>query len=98
MTQQRDPEGVETGHLHDFVRGAGARVLEVGCGEGRLTWRYAGAARQVVGIDLDPERLSVAPRECPPAWRPRVAFVLANAEALPFPGETFDLAILAWSL
>ncbi len=98
MTMQRDPEQVEKRYLHDFVSLAGKRVLEVGCGEGRLTWRYADIAGRVTGIDTDPERLAAAPRDCPPDLRRRVGFALAQAEALPFAGETFDVAILAWSL
>lgn len=95
---QRDPEETETRYLRDFAPLDGARVLEVGCGEGRLTWRYAAAARQVVGIDLDPARLPVAHRECPPHLRPTVAFALADSQRLPFSRETFDRAVLAWSL
>ena len=98
MTVQRDPEEREINHLHAFADFAGARVLEIGCGEGRLMWRYAGAPAWVVGIDLDPARLDVASREIPPGLRSTVTFALAKAEALPFPRETFDLAVLAWSL
>ncbi len=98
MTMRRDPEEVETRYLHEFVSFAGKRVLEVGCGEGRLTWRYAHAARRVVGIDPNLEHLCVAPRECPPDLRASVGFALARAEALPFLGETFNVAVLAWSL
>ena len=98
MTLQRDPEETEVRHLRDFADLSGARVLEVGCGEGRLTWRYAGAAGRVVGIDPDPKRLDVALRDCPPALRSSVMFALAKAESLPFPRETFDRAVLAWSL
>ncbi len=98
MTIQRDPEETEIKHLHDFADFPGARVLEIGCGEGRLTWRYAGAAGRVVGIDPDPARIGVAPQDCPSALRSRVTFALAQAEALPFPRETFDRAVLAWSL
>lgn len=98
MTLQRDPEEAETRYLRDFADFDGARVLEVGCGEGRLTWRYARAARRVVGIDLDPARVSVAPRDCPPDLRPTTSFALADSQRLPFPRDTFDLAILAWSL
>jgi len=98
MTVQRDPEERELRHLHAFADFAGARVLEVGCGEGRLTWRYAAAPTRVVGIDPDPQRLGVARSDCPLALRANVTFALAKAEALPFPRETFDLAVLAWSL
>ena len=98
MTLQSDPEGTESRYLHDLADLDGARVLEIGCGEGRLTWRYARTARRVVGIDLDPARLSVAQRDCPPDLRPTTAFALADSQQLPFPRETFDQAILAWSL
>ncbi len=95
---RRDPEEIETKYLHDFLPIADARVLEIGCGDGRLTWRYAAAPRQVVGIDPDPQRLSTAIRNRPPTLRRSVNFALTKSETLPFPGETFDLAILAWSL
>jgi ubiquinone/menaquinone biosynthesis C-methylase UbiE len=98
MTVQRDPEVRETQHLHAFADFAGARVLEIGCGEGRLTWRYAASAGWVAGIDPDPNRLSVARSDCPSDLQARVAFALAKSENLPFPRETFDLAVLAWSL
>ena len=98
MTLRKDPEGIETAHLRDFVLFAGAHVLEVGCGEGRLTWRYAEAAWRVTGIDPDAEELSIALRECPPHLRSTVILTQAQAEALPFPRETFDVAVLAWSL
>jgi ubiquinone/menaquinone biosynthesis C-methylase UbiE len=98
MTLLRDPEGNETRYLHDFVSLSGKRVLEIGCGEGRLTWRYAHSAGQVVGIDPDPIRLIQAQRECSAELRSSVHFARTNALDLPFPPETFEVAILAWSL
>jgi ubiquinone/menaquinone biosynthesis C-methylase UbiE len=94
----RDPEGVETRRLHAYARLRGRRALEIGCGEGRLTWRYAAVTRRVVGVDPDPARLAVAPHDCPPALRDRVGFVRATAGALPFRAARFDRVILAWSL
>ena len=98
MTVRKDPEGIETAHVRDFAPLTGARVLEVGCGDGRLTWRYAAAARRVAGIDPDAQELSIAFRECPAQMRSTVIMARAQAEALPFPHESFDLAVLAWSL
>jgi len=98
MSLQRDPEETEIKHLRDFADFSGARVLEIGCGEGRLTWRYASAAGWVVGIDPDPARIGVALSDCPPTLRSSATFALAKAESLPFPRETFDRAVLAWSL
>jgi len=98
VTPVRDPEGHETDWIHEVVDFRDKRVLEIGVGQGRLTWRFADAARWTVGIDPEPESIYFAPRECPPDLRPKVAWALAEAENLPFPRDTFDLAVLAWSL
>jgi tRNA G46 methylase TrmB len=52
-----DPEGLETNALFEQAGSfTGLRVLEVGCGDGRLTCRYAGQAASVVAIDPGVER------------------------------------------
>jgi 2-polyprenyl-3-methyl-5-hydroxy-6-metoxy-1,4-benzoquinol methylase len=65
MTLQKDPEGTETKTLHRVVNFNGKRVLEIGCGDGRLTWQYAKSARLVAGIDLEANDLRLATIECP---------------------------------
>src|SRR5512138_3746759 len=100
MTVQTDPEGTERKLLHgyaDFGTAPFKRVLEVGSGDGRLTWRYAHAAAQVFGIDLHPDDLRVALADRPADLATRVHFGQADAEHLPFGTDTFDLAIFAWS-
>lgn len=84
--------------LDRLVRGA--RVLEVGTGEGRLALGYAARARSVLAIDPDPAsigrareraaRLGLDPR--------RVRFRAISAQELDVGRERFDLALLAWSL
>jgi len=98
MTIQKDAERNETEYLHRFVDFTGKRVLEVGCGEGRLTWQYAKETRQTVGIDLDQDALRVATIERPSDLKDGVHFSRAMSEQLPFSKETFDIAVLAWSL
>lgn len=98
MNFQKDPEKTESKFLHRLVNFAGKNVLEVGSGEGRLTWRYAGSARQVMGIDPDPDSLRVAYYDMPPDLRKTTTFCCASALNLPFPHERFDIALLAWSL
>ena len=95
MTLQKDPERTETKTLHQFADFTGKRVLEIGCGDGRLTWHYAKLARFVAGIDLEANDLRVATIERPtdvPA-----SFIRADSVQLPFIKEKFDIAILAWS-
>ena len=98
MPVQIDPEGFETAHVQKFLEPANAHVLEIGCGTGRLTWRYAETARRVAGIDLDATRVQTALRECPTQLSARVAFAIAEVRSLPFPAQTFDRSLLAWSL
>ena len=98
MTFQKDAEKHERKALHKLVDFKNQRVLEVGCGEGRLTWEYAYLAQQVIGIDPDPEAIRVAYYDMQPELRKTTAFACASSLHLPFPHERFDIALLSWSL
>ncbi len=97
MTVDKDPERNEAKQLGKYAQPEGKRVLEIGCGDGRLTWRYSAEARSVVGIDLTRDDLRVAVIECPADLRGKASFAQADSIHLPFPAGTFDLSILAWS-
>lgn len=97
MTLQTDPERNETQYLHRFADLANIRVLEIGCGEGRLTWQYANKARSVIGMDLDVDALRVASIDRLSDLKNKVSFACADSIRLPFQKEEFDIAILAWS-
>jgi len=73
----------------------GAAVLEVGCGDGRLTRLYAPLAARVLAIDPASSRIEAA-RVLPAP--PHVEFRCAAIADLAPPSPGFDLAILAWSL
>ncbi len=77
----------------DMLGGDVGCVLEIGCGQGRLTAKYA-ALVTVVGIDL-PESLPAAGRRAFPELAEVAA---ASAVALPFQAEQFDAAIFSLSL
>ena len=98
MKPLKDPKGFEKKTLHKFVDFANARVLEIGCGEGRLTWKYAAASTLTVGMDPDQNALRIARADSPYDLREKVRFTRATARYLPFSKETFDIAVLAWSL
>jgi ubiquinone/menaquinone biosynthesis C-methylase UbiE len=93
-----DPEDTETRTLHDYADFTGKRVLEIGCGEGRLTWRYADRAAHVVAIDPKTEDIAIALEECPAEMHEKIEFRVARLEELDIPEEKFDLALLSWSL
>jgi ubiquinone/menaquinone biosynthesis C-methylase UbiE len=98
MTLQKDPEGLEKKTLHKFVDFTNKHVLEVGCGEGRLTWQYAAAPRLTLGFDPDRDVVRVAQAKTPYNQHRHVHFVQASANHIPVSKGTFDIAILAWSL
>lgn len=94
----RDPERREIDWLNNYADFQDKVVLEVGAGDGRLTQRIAGSTRWTAALDAAPDVLSEAVDALPAELRPKAGFLAAAAEQLPFPSETFDLAVLAWSL
>jgi 2-polyprenyl-3-methyl-5-hydroxy-6-metoxy-1,4-benzoquinol methylase len=74
-----------------FGQAAPTSVLDVGCGEGVLTRRWAERLGNspVVGIDLDDPKLR---REWELRSAPNLEFRTSSAENLPFPRDQFDLA------
>jgi len=91
------PAGEERRLISTLADFDGARVLEVGCGDGRLTWLYADRAESVLGIDPEAEPIEVARKATPPELRDRVRFEVGNAEDLS-QTAVFDVAFLSWSL
>ena len=72
-----------------FVPLQNRRILDLGCGTGEhlAAFEDLGASSEnLVGVDLIPERIQAAR-----ANYPRIAFLLANAEQLPFADGVFDL-------
>jgi ubiquinone/menaquinone biosynthesis C-methylase UbiE len=76
----------------------GKRVLDLGCGDGRLALGIAAIASSVEGIDPDRDAIAAA-RKSKRASKVRNAkFAVGAAQRLPYPDGTFDVAILSWSL
>lgn len=91
-----DPERRETRMLRRHVPFAGARVLDIGCGDGRLSSRIRGWIDTIVGVDMAREevRRAHARKRLEDATR----FAVADASRLPFQDRSFDLALFSWSL
>jgi predicted RNA methylase len=82
-------------HAADF---RGRRVLEVGSGEGRLTWGFAPLATSVLAFDPDEGVVATARAECAEALREKVRFEVARAEEIDVRPHSVDLVFFSWSL
>jgi len=100
MPIKLDPENNEIRALFALAQLDGRHVLEVGCGDGRLTWRYADRAGHVVAIDPFEEAIIQAKNALPQQLKARVEFHHAAFSnfAASCPASTFDIVILSWSL
>jgi ubiquinone/menaquinone biosynthesis C-methylase UbiE len=93
-----DPEGVEIKVVKKYISFNKKDVLEVGCGEGRLTFQYAQQARSVTAIDPSQKSILSARKKTPKTLVGIVKFRVGRGEDLDFPNESFDLVFFTWSL
>lgn len=100
MAIRNDPENNEIRALFDLVDFSGKTVLEIDCGDGRLTWRYADAAAHVTAIEPFEEAIGRANANQPDTLRDQVDLQHVTFEdfASAREAEMFDMAILSWSL
>jgi SAM-dependent methyltransferase len=73
---------MELGHQH--------RLLDVGCGDGYLTTKFAKRAREVVGLDPDAKMLAAARTL---HAKPNVRFDEGAAEQLPYADAAFERVV-----
>ena len=89
----------------DELRGYGGlglvrrkRVIDVGCGDGRMALGCAPYASEVVGVDPDPDAIRLARKKARELGAANARFEVGVAQELPFPDERFDVVLLSWSL
>ena len=98
MTRVLDPEGAHLAALRRLQDFTGARVIEVGCGDGRLTLGIAERAATVLAFDPDEAAVSRARAAVPDGLRDRVRYEVASATEIEVAAASFDIAVFSWAL
>ena len=103
MTEWNAAEYVRRSSLQEAMAGevlalldltGSERVLDVGCGDGRITAEIASRVPRgsILGVDSSHDMISFATDHFSPSVRPNLRFEVANARCLPFRDE-FDLVV-----
>jgi SAM-dependent methyltransferase len=87
-SQGADLEG--EARLVDAMLERGSRVLDAGCGPGRLSGALHRRGHEVVGVDVDPVLIEAAEAD-----HPGPQYLVADLSALSLDGEPFDLVVSA---
>jgi ubiquinone/menaquinone biosynthesis C-methylase UbiE len=98
VTRVLDPEGAHLASLRRLASFAGASVLEVGCGDGRLTMGLAEKATSVFAFDPDAEAVAAAKARTPLETAERVTFRVGSAREIEIPRTEFEIVVFSWSL
>ena len=98
MAVHIDPEGNEIEALQRIGDWRGNRVIEIGCGDGRLTLRLAGLGAVVHAIDPHAEAIRMARKNRPKKFARRIRYRVGQAEHLEQREASFDLAVFSWVL
>jgi ubiquinone/menaquinone biosynthesis C-methylase UbiE len=84
--------------IERYVDLKGRRILEIGCGDGRLTRQIAPLASSVVAIEPDSAEIALARRLAASEGVSNVSFRVGSAERLRRGGDPFEVALFSWSL
>jgi len=93
MAIDEDPEESELKALDQVASFDGCHVVEIGCGDGRLTRRYAHTARSVIAIDPDAEAVAELAADLPVVDARAIGY-----DELILPADSVDVVLFAWSL
>ncbi len=84
--------------LEHLVRGCpSARVLDLGCGGGHVSYRVAPHVHEVVACDITPAMLEAVTETAAARGLPNITVTQAAAEQLPFDNASFDFVVCRFS-
>lgn len=93
-----DPQERELRALRRVSSWRQRNVLEIGCGDGRLTRRLASLGARVAAIDPDASRVRRARKALAGRNHGRIVYRAGSAERLPYRAREFDTVVFAWAL
>jgi 2-polyprenyl-3-methyl-5-hydroxy-6-metoxy-1,4-benzoquinol methylase len=74
------------------------RVLDIATGPGYIAEAFAGASREVVGVDLTDAMLAIAKKRTKERGVSNISFRAADAQNLPFENGAFDVVVCRLAL
>ena len=92
------PSKIELNTIRELIDFDDLRVLELGAGDGRLTFPFASKAARWVALDPDVDESRLAADELHTQPIPTVRLALGEAQTLSFESESFDIVFFTWSL
>ena len=98
MIGRIDPEGVETRVIHELIDFVGKDVLEIGCGDGRMTLRFADVAASVFAFDPDESAIATAREQIRDDLKAKISFHIADTTNIKLAQGAYDIAVFSWSI
>ena len=99
MALVMDPAGAEISALRKIMPWGSKQVLEVGCGDGRLTLRLAGlGVEKIIAFDADLKLIRAARRNLPDQYKDQILFRAGSAEKMRLKANQFDVVVFSWVL
>ena len=94
VTSLNHSTGEDLDQIETALRGcATARVLDLGCGGGHVSYRAAPHVAEVVAVDLTQSMLDVVARTATERGLSNISVRQAAAERLPFQDASFDMVL-----
>jgi ubiquinone/menaquinone biosynthesis C-methylase UbiE len=94
-----DPEHNEIRALKEVGIWRDKKILEIGCGEGRLTLRLAGLHPKLIhAIDPNSGLIRAARKKLPSTFAKQIHYKVGSAGDLKYPSDSFDMVVFSWVL
>ncbi|MHA2249455.1 MAG: class I SAM-dependent methyltransferase [Candidatus Kariarchaeaceae archaeon] len=93
-----DEENLAIRMMLKYIDFEGKDVLDIGCGDGRMSLQVSQYAKSVLGIDPDVEEVKLANDNSQSQNIENVKFLVGSAEEMDFEESSFDIILFSLSL